>query len=98
MAELTKCTIDTIHAHSIEVFNPNAHASNPKISAKIGYGVAGRPVGEVSLNGLEQNEIVMEAAKILVEAIEKAFAPTVGTVDELENEAFSEPPPGLADF
>lgn len=99
MADLLKCSIDSLHAHSIEIFNPDAAGTHAAVKAKIGYGVAGKPVGEVSVDGLEQNEDVIEAARNLVAAVEKAFAPTVGIISELdEKKPEEDPPPGITDF
>jgi len=99
MADLLKCNIDSLHAHSIEVFSSDAAGSHAVIKAKIGFSVAGKPVGEVSVDGLEQNEDVIEAARLLVAAVEKAFAPTVGIISELDEKKPEEnPPAGITDF
>jgi len=68
------------------------------VSAKIGYGVSGKPAGEVSVEGLEDDEAVAEAAVALILAVEKAYAPTVGTVVDKEKPSSGEPPAGIIDF
>jgi hypothetical protein len=99
MINIYDCQVDAIHAYSIEVFNPNPQSNNPIVTAKIGYHARSKPAGEVTVNDLGQIGDVAEAAKILIEAIEKAFAPKIGIIHESKpNLPISEPPPGLADF
>ncbi len=95
--DLTKCSIDSIHAYSIEVFNPEAQKEFCRVSAKIGYGVGGRAVGESIVSGLEKHEEVQEAARVLIEAIEKAFAPTIGVLAD-DKKLEGELPSGLVNI
>ena len=98
MAELLTCSIDSLHAHSLTIFNPKAYGGEPRVSAKIGFGAGGKPVGEVSVEGLEENDEVSKAAMALVKAVEEAYAPTVGTVVSDLKPTGGEPPAGIIDF
>lgn len=99
MIDIIGCTIDAVHSYNIEIFNPDTMGNSPKVTAKIGYRTGGKPIGDVSIGDLEQYENVAEAAKILIETIEKAFAPTVGIIHKTDSELLtSEPPPGITDF
>ena len=95
MADIMKCSIDSLHAHNIEIINPETQKEFYVISAKIGYGVGGKAVGEVVVNGLEVHKEVQEATKLLIEAIEKAFAPTIGVLSDDEKTLKGELPSGL---
>ena len=99
MIKIIGCEIDSVHAYGIEVSNPDSQGSNPKVTAKIGYRVGDKPSGGVTINDMEQSENVAEAARILIENIEKAFAPRVGIIHESSPDLItSEPPPGITDF
>jgi hypothetical protein len=99
MAELLRCSIDSLHAHSVEIFCPSTDGDGQAaVAAKIGYRASGKPVGEVTVNGLEEHEEVFEAAVALVRAVEKAFSTTIGVISDDTEHSTGEPPAGLSDF
>ncbi|MAP23567.1 MAG: hypothetical protein CL582_21780 [Alteromonadaceae bacterium] len=98
MIKIIGCEIDSVHAYGIEISNPDSHGNGPIVTAKIGYRVGDKPLGgvTVTVNDMEQYENVVEAAKILIENIEKAFAPKIGIIHETDSDLItSEPPPGI---
>tara|TARA_B000000460_G_scaffold246432_1_gene219649 strand:+ start:424 stop:723 length:300 start_codon:yes stop_codon:yes gene_type:complete len=99
MIKIIGCEIDSVHAYGVEISNPDSQGNSPKVTAKIGYRVGEKPLGGVTINDMDQFENITEAARILIENIEKAFAPRVGIIQQTNPDLITnEPPPGITDF
>ena len=82
MADLTKCNIDRVNLTNLTVNNYSfrVHDENPYMSttAKFAYFINSRPVGEVLVDGLEEDKRVQEALASLLKTIEAVYVEKVG--------------------
>ena len=94
MLELEKCHIDSIGVTDVilRVYNLG---SIMNMTAKFAYFIGNRAVGQVSVDGLEDDEEVSEAIDNLINVLESRYSSTIGLI-QLE-EAPENPPKGILD-
>lgn len=92
--KLLRCNIDEILCTYVEVHRYVSQGT-PSISAKVGLSAGKKPVAEVNITNVDEiSEKVNNAAAALLEAIEEAYGPQIGTLVSKQQPG-EEPPTGI---